>query len=629
MSKVPAPVSLVNRYIIDFLGRHQPFSQVEESVLEWFAGQAVLSYFPDGTRILGAMDGIPARYFVIQRGEVHSAPPGAGDTDAGGAAPLTAGESFPLGALIEGRSVVNDYVAKGDTFCLEFEKPTFDVLLAQSPHFAAFCTRRIAHLLQESSRIARASALEEAYARNSMTAILASMLRGPPVTCRVDTPLREALAIMHNRRIGSMIAIDDKDQAKGILTERDVLNRIVLQELPLDIPLAAVMTPDPITIDERASAFDAVLAMAKHAIRHLPVTCGRKVVGVVSERDLFAVQGTGLREVGRAIRRAADLDALCEAAAGVRTLARNLRSQGMAVSQLTQLIVTLNDRLVERTIDFVARDTSTPLPDMCWIALGSEGRMEQTISSDQDNGMIFEPTPGQSVEACRQRWLGFAQKVNSSLEKLGFPLCKGNIMARNPKWCLTLAEWKERFDDWLRNPTPEALLNAAIFFDLRAVHGNIALATELRAWLADEATKRQAFLRMMAANALGTRPPLNIFGEIAVGALIDLKSQCARPFIDAARILSLAAGNTATHTAQRLRLDAVRHGNTLEAEAMIEAFEFIQGLRIARQFLALEDQGPPNELRISTLNELDRRILKEALRQARKLQSRIKVDYAL
>jgi CBS domain-containing protein len=398
---VPSTASnLLKRSVIDFLRRHAPFSQLDAGHLDLLAEHASLNYFPGGTRILGPADGMPGRYYIVHRGEVHSAPPGQFATDAGGVAAMHPGESFPLGALVEGRVVVNDYVASRDTFCYEFDKAAFDALLAKSPAFAAFCTRRIAHLLQESRRQARAQAQEDAHARHNMTSLVSTLLRKPAVTCNGNTPLRDALLVMRDQRIGSMVAIDAANRAVGILTERDVLDRIVLEGMPLDIPFASVMTPRPHTIEESATAFDAILLMARHAIRHLPVTRGGELVGVVSERDLFAVQRASMRDVGRAINQAADGSALEQAAADVRKLARNLQLQGMAIDQLTQLVVALNDRLVERAIEIVRRDTGLDGHDACWIALGSEGRMEQTVSTDQDNGLVFEAQPGESLETC-------------------------------------------------------------------------------------------------------------------------------------------------------------------------------------------------------------------------------------
>ena len=597
--------------------------------LAWLGAQARLNYHPQGTRLLTGGDGAPVVFHLVLRGEIRIVAQGHEAGSASAVDVLLPGECFPLGALIENRPVVGDYIAAIDTFCYEWDKDDFDRLLGQSPQFADFCTRRVAHLLQESLRLARQAAGEDAHARHNMSSLLSTLLRKAPVTCAADASLRDALTRMRDKRIGSIVAVGAKGQITGILTERDVLDRVVLGDVALDGPLAAVMTPDPLTIDENASAFDAALLMARHAIRHLPITRAGCLIGVVSERDLFSLQRVGMREVGRAINHAEDAEALARAAADVRILARNLRSQGMAVEQLTQLIVAVNDRMVDRAIAIVSRDFDIDAIEFCWIALGSEGRMEQTISTDQDNGIIFNAPAGGAPESTRERLVPFALRINELLANIGFPLCKGGIMASNPKWCLSLAQWKERFADWLRNPTPDALLNAAIFFDFRPLSGAHALAEDLRTWLLGEAAARPAFRRMLAANALGNHLPLNFFGELPSSGTLDLKGQCARPFIDGARVLALAAGVGATHTAQRLRMVATQHGAARETETMIESFHFIQSRRMARQFEALEDGGAPNEIDIASLGELDRRILKETLRQARKLQSRLALDYAL
>ncbi len=597
--------------------------------LALLVSHAKLNYFSKGSRLLGAGDGPARTLFVIQRGEVRSYEPGTTAPSADHAVALASGECFPLGALIESRAVINDYVAVTDTFCYEFDKALFDTLLAESPPFGGFCTHRIAHLLQESRRHARAIANEDAHERHNMTSLLSALLRRSPVTCKPDAPLREVLESMRALRIGSMVAVDPAGRPVGIFTERDLLDRVVLAQVPLDGPLSGVMTVKPTTLDESASAFDAALLMARHGIRHLPVTRGEMLVGVVSERDLFSLQRVGMREVSRAISHAKAPEALEAAATDVRSLARNMLAQGMAVEQLTQVIVALNDRLVEHAIRLVLADGDLTDLDVCWIALGSEGRMEQTISTDQDNGLIFTAHDNASADATRARLLPVAQRINQLLARIGFPLCQGGIMAGNPKWCLSLDEWKLRFGDWLRNPVPDALLNAAIFFDFRPLYGSVHLAETLRTWLLTEARQRPAFLRMLAANALGSAPPLNFFGELSSSGQIDLKGQGARTFIDAARVLALAHDVSATHTAQRLRLVAAQRGTARETDAIIEAFHFVQTLRLARQFAALDDGGPPNRVEIGSLNELDRRILKEALRQGSKLQSRIKLDYAL
>jgi CBS domain-containing protein len=239
----------------------------------------------------------------------------------------------------------------------------------------------------------------------------------------------------------------------------------------------------------------------------------------------------------------------------------------------------------------------------CWLALGSEGRMEQTFVTDQDNALIISTDD-------RKAFLQFAGEVNHALAAAGFPLCKGEIMAMNPRWCLTLQEWRRVFDDWIRNPLPEALLNAAIFFDFRPLAGEARLAGLLRDAVLAQTKANRTFLRGLARAALESAPPLGLLKDFSADEL-DLKAQGARPFVDAARVLALGDGLAETGTAPRLRAKG-------EAQAA-EAFHFVQALRLRHG----------NRVRVSALSPIDRRVLKEAFREAALLQQRIRLDAQL
>jgi CBS domain-containing protein len=272
---------------------------------------------------------------------------------------------------------------------------------------------------------------------------------------------------------------------------------------------------------------------------------------------------------------------------------------------------------------------------MCWIALGSEGRLEQTFSTDQDNGLVFDPG-GDDAARVRAGLLPFARKVNENLDACGFPLCRGGVMAGNPQWCLTLDEWWRALARWIHEPEPEALLNAFIFFDLRPIWGSEALAERLRDRLLAASAERPIFLRTMAQTALRCQPPLGTLRDFVVDRsgdfphTLDLKSSGSRPFVDAARILALANRVPYTSTAQRLRAAAEILDVGEEAvAAMIDAFHFVHLLRLRNQCRPGLREGGANRLDPRDLNELDRQILKEAFRQARRLQQRIVREYQL
>jgi CBS domain-containing protein len=374
--------------------------------------------------------------------------------------------------------------------------------------------------------------------------------------------------------------------------------------------------------------------MATHGVGHLLVVDGDdRLRGVVSERDLFSLQRISLRQIRAAIDGAADVDTLRQAGGDIRRLALNLIAQGVGAEQLTRFISALNDALTRRVITLALGHHDLYGIDFAWLAFGSEGRHEQTLSSDQDNGLIWQCPEMQDAEPLRLRLLAFARQVNEDLAACGFPLCKGNIMAGNPALCLTMDEWKERFETWIREPDPQALLNATIFFDFRVLYGNEQLGRQLHRGLDKASRGNPAFLRMMAINALQVAPPLGRLRDFVVedDGTIDLKKYGARLFVDAARIVALRTGVEPSSTVERLRQAASRSGITAdELAAMADGFHFIQMLRLRSQQARTADE-PTGDNRVDpdTLNELDRRVLKEAFRQARKLQLRLKLDYQL
>ncbi len=373
--------------------------------------------------------------------------------------------------------------------------------------------------------------------------------------------------------------------------------------------------------------------MARLGIRHVVVVDGTgKVAGVVSERDLFSLQRLSVRELASAIRRAGDIVALVQCAADVRALSHSLVAQGVAAGQLTRMISSLNDQLAVRILELTAPQFDLSGLTLCWLGMGSEGRGEQTIATDQDNGLIFvADDPDVAPDSVRERLLPLARTVNEALDRCGYPLCKGGVMAMNPRWCASLDEWKIAFANWIDRGDPNSLLAANIFFDFRAVWGADALAEALRADIAARAQANPRFLKQMSDNALRNRPPLNWRGELQAAEddtgeeRIDLKMNGSVPFVDAARIFALAAGITATGTVDRLTLAAEKRGiPSTEVRAWCDAFEYVQLLRLREQHrrAAAPDRdgevASANAVPLAMLADLDRRILKEAMRQIRR-----------
>ena len=481
--------------------------------------------------------------------------------------------------------------------------------------------------------IAKAGFLERRLAgeQQVLARPLRALIQKPPVVCRGESSVREAVKLMHAHDVGSIVVVDASGRPVGMFTTTDLV-AAAAGELD-DLPVAEVMTRSPFVLPAHAMAYEAALAMMGQRIRHVLVTEGDTLIGVVSERDLFSLQRLGLGEITTEIRLAASVELLVGIAAEIRRLARLLVEEGVAAEQLTLFISVLNDRLCQRILDLERKNHRWEHLSWCWLAFGSEGRFEQTFSTDQDNGIVFVAHDDATPDAVRAHLLPFARRVNDALDACGFPLCKGNVMASNPKLCLSLEEWKHKIRGWVERPEPHALLDAAICFDFRSLHGDATLATGLRDWVHPLTRANPAFLRLMAENALESRPPLGVIRDFATDDdatphAVNLKLKGARPFIDAARIYALAQGLSETSTAARLK--AARAGigmGAAEAEGLVRAFFVVQGLRLRKQAALAPGAEGVNRVDPDRLDDFERRVLKEAFLQARKLQSRLALDY--
>jgi CBS domain-containing protein len=463
------------------------------------------------------------------------------------------------------------------------------------------------------------------------------MVRRQPITVTPESSLRDAVLLMAENRIGSIIVVEpESGRPIGIFTLRDLLHRVAAKSCDLDQMVMSVMSDTGLLmLNWRATIYQAALVMARHGVHHvIVVDAAGKLVGIVSQEDIYELQSGGGKAISGAIRGARDMDGLIAAAEDIRRLAQRTLAEGGAAEPLTQMISTLNDHLTVRLIELTQAEFALPKVSWCWLAFGSEGRYEQTLSTDQDNGLVFA-APADQVAAVRAALLPFAMEINRRLDACGFTLCKGNVMASNPELCLSLEEWHGRFGSWLRSTTPQALLNSTIYFDFRPIFGDESLADELREWLRKHMPEATLFLRFMAEDALRARPPLGFIRDFnfdkneSFPHTLDLKASGARLFVDVARILALANGIDATSTPERLRAVAAKGKlGRDDVGGIVDAFFFLQQLR-----LRVQQDGTPmglaNRVDPTKLNELDRFVLKEALKQAKKLQSRLRLDYRL
>lgn len=622
---------------IAFLKRYPPFDEMDDASLRHLARHLNLAYYPSGTAILSAADGCPKYLYIVQRGTVQLRPSEGFHVSGANVLALGPGSCFSVYALMEQRAVGSPYTAVADTFCYRLPAEIFTELLHRSQRFQEFSTHYLRSLLRDSRRLIQMHSASAATEQQAMNRSLRSLIKTAPIACAPGATIASALQAMHQARVGSMVVVDDEQRPLGIFTRSDVLDRVALAQRNLQDPVSSVMTGNPRSVGADASAYDAALMIATHGIRHLPIVDHERLVGIVTERDLFALQRVSVRGINRTIAHANNAEALAQAGRDIQTFARTLLGQGVFAEQLTHLITTLNDALTQRVIAVIGQQHGLSGLRWCWLSFGSEGRQEQTASTDQDNGIVFEVNDDADLPATREKLLTFALAVNQQLDRCGFPLCTGQIMASNPRWCLSSGEWQAQFRAWVTHTSPEALLNSVIFFDFRALTGEETLANDLRDFLDELVKDNTRFLRQLAQYALEAKPPLGMIRDFVTEdaddatSFIDLKKSAARLFVDAARIMALATNVRHTNTAQRLRAaGAAIKMSEGEIASAIDAFFFIQQLRLHNQLSSdAAARAQANRVDPDALNEIDRRILKESLRQARKLQARLALDYQL
>lgn len=618
---------------LQFLQRFPPFNQMENAHVAFLVEQCQLRFFGPGESILKPSGGPVEHFYIVKQGRVVGERPDSAETTF----EIATGECFPLAALLGERATRTEHKAAEDTFCLQLNKPAFIKLFALSSPFRDFALRGVSSLLDQVNQQVQQKAVETLGTQYSLNTRLGELAMRHPVTCSPATPLREAVTLMHEQQVGSIVIVDEHKAPLGIFTLRDLRHVVADGVSDFSQAIAGHMTQAPFYLTPDHSAFDAAIAMTERHIAHVCLVKDQRLCGVVSERDLFSLQRVDLVHLARTIRNAPRVDNLVAIRGEIGQLVERMLAHGASSTQITHIITLLNDHTVCRVIELTLAEKGDPGVPFSWLCFGSEGRREQTLYTDQDNGILFDAKDAAEAASIRALLLPLAQQINQSLAMCGFSLCKGNIMAGNPELCLSRAEWARRFAAFIREATPENLLGSSIYFDLRVVWGDERSCEQLRQGILDQVADNRLFQRMLAENALRQRPPVGRFREFVLSrkgsekATLDLKVQGLTPFVDGARLLALANGIHANNTLERLRQLVVKEViEPLDGAAYEEAYHFIQQTRMQQhQLQTRENQPYSNRVDPDSLNHLDRRILRESLRQAQRLQSSLTLRYQL
>jgi CBS domain-containing protein len=467
--------------------------------------------------------------------------------------------------------------------------------------------------------LGRVSSLEGSGAGQELTTPVGALVTRAPLIVSGDASVAEAARAM---RVACTSAALVGTEPPGILTDRDLRSRVLAEGLSPDTPVRAVMSRPLVALPAETPLFEALRQMLNRQIHHLPVTRGGEIVAVLGDTDLLRHQARSPLALLNRIEHLQHEGDVAGYSAEVMGVAATLFAGGLGVVQISGAIASLGDVLVRRLLTLAELELGAPPCPYAWMVLGSEGRMEQVLLTDQDNAIAYL----EDSDEARAYFAELAARVVAGLIRAGFPPCPGGYMATN--WCRPLADWKTLFRSWVDVPEPHALLQAQIFFDFRSVHGGLSL--EPLEGLLLSAGRRELFLAHLARAALRGRPPLRFRGRLRTDdGRIDLKAGGIAATVMLARAYALAAGSGARPTLERLS-DAAEAATLSRsgAEILGESFRFLMRLRLQEQLRsARSGEEPSNLVRVEVLTELERRRLAEAFEAVRKLQDATAVRF--
>jgi CBS domain-containing protein len=576
-----------------------PFHGLPAPLFEEAARRLEVGFFPAGAWLVRAGAEPLQHLYVVRKGAVRL------EREGQTLQVLEEGEIFGYTSLILGRATM-DVLVEEDLLAYRLPGEVFQRLL-QDARFAAHFAVGLAERLKSSLDHSPVTTF-----RPDLSLRVEQLIHRPPVWAEAGATVGDAARLMSQKGISSLLVRTDPP---GILTDRDFRTRVLAAGRGPEVPVTEVFSRPLRTVSADAVIYDAWTALLDSGVHHLPIVRDGAIVGMLTSTDLIRSTAQGPMAVLRSVERLASRDSLPGYAARVTEMAGACLAGRLDASAIAGLVARLNDALLKRILHWAEAELGPPPAPYAWIVFGSEGRMEQTLLTDQDNALVY----ADEGAAGRDWYQAFAERVDADLEAAGFPRCPGGYMAR--QWHGTLSDWTQRFAGWIEVPTPQAILVASIFFDYRRVGGELDL--EPLEKVVARAADRPVFLRLLTQDALRFHPPPQLLLRLrGASSTVDLKMHGISPVVFLARRYALGAGVPARNTLDRLEA-AARAGLMDEDElaSVSEAYRFLLGLRLRLQLrMVAEGKPPQNTVALADLPATERSRLKDAFRAIRRWQ---------
>lgn len=611
-----------------FLKQHLPFSRLAEEVVSDIAAQIEIRYFRAGANIFKFGDEIHD-FCVIRSGAIEVYRRNGNLYNR-----LSEGDTFGQMSLLMNNKVRLPALALEDSLIYFIPESLFIELCDLHESFAYFVE------MEDNSLHQAVSSKHES--NELMVSKATDLIARKPVCLEVTATVQQAAKKMAAEEVSSIMVMhqidkseydDNEPQLAGIVTDRDLRVRVVATGLDLNSPVTSIMTTEPVTLDEDAYAFEAMLLMLRFNLQHLPILDNGYPIGVLATSDIVRYESQSSLYMVSTILRQQSVDELVSIAPDIKACFLRMVKED-ANSHMIGSAMSVIGRCFKQQLLKLAEEKlgKSPIP-YCYLALGSMARDEQLITTDQDNALILDNSYDPELHG--EYFEQLTAFVSDGLNACGYIYCTGNVMATNPQWRKTRKEWEACFADWIDNPNPDALLNCSIFFDLEGVAGKTEWANQLNIFIVRRAKRAPLFLASLARNALSRTAPLGFFKDFVMEKdgqhrnSINLKRRGTAPLSDLIRVHALAVGSRAQNSFERL--DDITKTSILPKgrEADIrDALEFISMVRIRHQALDIEAGNiPDNSIEPENLSDFERRNLKEAFQVINNSQRFLRFRY--
>lgn len=455
------------------------------------------------------------------------------------------------------------------------------------------------------------------------------------ITCEESMPIYRVAERMAQEKTSCMFIMNEKGEVSGYVTDITLRDQVIAKRISGERPVVEVMERKLVAIDREAFIYEALLLMFQTHTRYILLTSGNEYVGFISRNKLLSEQSQSSLVFIQSVKQATSLEELTTKWEQVPGIVQKLLERGIKSEIVNQVITAVSDTIVLRVIDQVIHDVGPPPSKFVFITLGSEGRKEQTLKTDQDNAIIYEDKANEQRELVREYFLKFADQVSEALNTIGFSFCKGDFMAKNPKWTHSLSHWKRNYDEWMMASTQETVMKYSTFFDNRAVYGDVGILEELHEHMELQLQAPLArFFLNMAQNSFQYEPPLTFFKGIRtfnVGEkkVFDIK-RAMTPIVDLTRVFALKYRIFETNTGERLRILAEKgHFTSQEYQEIRHAYYYLMALRLESQARQIADEkvAPQNVIFLEKLTKVERVALVEVFKVIKDFQLKVKIQF--